>query len=365
MRKETSIYLDAVRFLAALTVFIGHVSGRRLTGGFLWHVSAFMDISVIIFFVLSGFVIAFVLDTKERTASEYAINRVARIYSVALPALLLTFTLDSIGRHLRPELYNASWGFSSQHVWWQYLSGFTFTNQLWWTETNPGSLMPYWSLGYEVWYYAIFGAFWFARGYLRYILIIVFALIAGPKILSLFPIWIAGFVVYHIGLRNPLATRTAWSGLAVTLFVFLVLVVLTTRLGLKIPRTIPVRYAIAIWFSLNVLAVQVISKHFGPILQYTSRPIRWLAAMTFSLYLFHVPIAQFFSAIVPWPPSAVATRATMLLGTFVCVTLLAEVTERRKGQWRRVVRAIFAFAERLQLRRITKAAQRVNASLDN
>lgn len=49
------------------------------------------------FFVLSGFVIAHVSAVKERDARTYFISRAARIYSVAIPAIILTSILDAIG----------------------------------------------------------------------------------------------------------------------------------------------------------------------------------------------------------------------------------------------------------------------------
>ena len=51
-----------------------------------------------VFFVLSGFVIAYVSEQKEHTLREYSISRLARLWSVAVPALILTIALDQLGR---------------------------------------------------------------------------------------------------------------------------------------------------------------------------------------------------------------------------------------------------------------------------
>ena len=139
MKRETSIYLDGVRFLAAAVVFVGHVSGQRFTGGFLWPVGRYMDAAVMVFFVLSGFVIAYAVSARERTLEEYFVNRAARIYSVALPALLVTFLLDAVGRSVRPGLYSAAWGYQTGHPWLQFFSGLTSTNQLWGVDIPQGS----------------------------------------------------------------------------------------------------------------------------------------------------------------------------------------------------------------------------------
>ena len=113
MNKEMSIYLDAVRFTAAMSVFFCHISGSRFTGGLFWQMGPYGVEAVDVFFVLSGFVIAYTYDTRERTLLRYATSRFARIYSVAIPALTATFILDAIGRVSRPHLYNASW----HYVW--------------------------------------------------------------------------------------------------------------------------------------------------------------------------------------------------------------------------------------------------------
>ncbi|MGH9810841.1 MAG: acyltransferase family protein, partial [Terriglobia bacterium] len=98
-----SIYLDLVRFCAALCVFLGHASGQRFSGGYLWHFDELRHDAVTVFFVLSGFVIAHVTNTSEQTPREFFINRAARIFSVAIPALALTYALDAVGMPAAPK----------------------------------------------------------------------------------------------------------------------------------------------------------------------------------------------------------------------------------------------------------------------
>jgi peptidoglycan/LPS O-acetylase OafA/YrhL len=63
--------------------------------------------------------------------------------------------------------------------------------------------------------------------------------------------------------------------------------------------------------------------------------------MTFSLYLFHLPVAQFLTTVTPWPPASWSARVVSVAGTFLLVVLLAELTERRKDIWRRLVTWVF------------------------
>ena len=63
--------------------------------------------------------------------------------------------------------------------------------------------------------------------------------------------------------------------------------------------------------------------------------------MTFSLYLYHLPVAQFLTTIIPWPPQALATRVIIVAGTFVIIILLALLTEHRKNIWRQLIAWLF------------------------
>ena len=86
MTTALSLYLDALRFGAALTVFVSHYSTGRISGGLFWQLEYYGRAAVLMFFVLSGFVIAWVSETRERTLEEYGLSRFARLYSVIIPA---------------------------------------------------------------------------------------------------------------------------------------------------------------------------------------------------------------------------------------------------------------------------------------
>ena len=102
MHVTTSQYLTLLRLLAALTVLVGHASVKQVSDGLLWQVGSHGQDAVAVFFVLSGFVIGYVTHRRESSATVYILHRVARIYSVAIPALLLTFALNAISCHYKP-----------------------------------------------------------------------------------------------------------------------------------------------------------------------------------------------------------------------------------------------------------------------
>lgn len=347
MKKPTSIYLDLVRFSAAVSVFFCHVSGERLTGGLFWQMGPYGIEAVDVFFVLSGFVIAYVYDTRERNLTDYAVSRCARIYSVAIPALILTFLLDAIGRAARPALYTEAWHYVWHHRLSQVLHALTFTNQLWFNNLPPGSDFPFWSLGFEVWYYVIFGVAMFTAKSWRIPAVLLVLVIMGPKIVAMLPLWLMGAGAYHIAKRNRLPGILAAMMCVGAPVVWIVYEVIAWRVGRPIaPNWIgrpPIiqDFIIGSLFAIHLIGFDRIAEIPGPILLRFAKPIRWFAGSTLTLYLFHLPLAQFIAALSPFAASAWQTRVMIYGGVPVLVLIIAGFTERRKDIWRQAFEHLF------------------------
>lgn len=338
MPPALSIYLDVIRFTAAFTVFLGHVSGERLTGGLrgLWRAGQFADNAVIAFFVLSEFVIAHVVDGREKTPRTYAISRLARIYSVALPALITTLLLDTVGRTIDAQAYNIAWGYVDHDRPWQFLSGLLFVNQLWFSNVSPGSDLPYWSLGFEVWYYLIFGLAVFAPSRLRWALAFVAVAVAGPRIALLFPIWLLGIVCYRSSGQQNLSPRFGLALWAGTIVAYAAYTVLLQQHVVRALRLLTAdRYLVGACFAMNIAGFRLMSPLLAGWLQTVAGPVRWVAGATFTLYLFHMPVAQLLSILAPWPAASLLRQFVVVGGTLAIVLLIAQLTERRKELWRR------------------------------
>jgi peptidoglycan/LPS O-acetylase OafA/YrhL len=341
MNRATSLYIDLARFSAALVVFLGHISGQRLTGGFLWQIAPYMSHAVTIFFVLSGFVIAYATDKRENTAFSYAVSRAARIYSVVLPALAATVLLDTLGRYLQPALYSDAWGYVDHNQLASFALSALFLNEIWFIHVSPGSDLPYWSLGYEIWYYVIFGIFLFSPR--KWFFLPVALTVIGPKIVSMLPLWLFGVASYRMCKRWK---DRRWHGLALwslSLSLWIAYEIWAHRYGRWLdPRFAPLRrtelpqdYLVGFLFAMNLIGFHAASDFFAPLLHPFGKPIHWIAGATFTLYLFHLPIAQFLTTILPWPPSTTAGRLVEIGGTLVLVFVIAAFTERRKDAWRR------------------------------
>lgn len=354
MNRETSIYLDIVRFLAAMTVFLGHVSGQRLTGGFLWQIGGYMQEAVTVFFVLSGFVIAYVTKERETTGHNYAVNRLSRIYSVALPILLLTFTLDALGRAVNPAVYNETWGYHADGALLQFFSGLVFINETWFSRVPVGSDLPYWSIGFEVWYYVLFGIILFARHRLLWAALVI--AVTGPSIISLFPVWLLGVLTYHLLGRLRLSCV---SGLAVWVCSLAGLVgyeIWAARHGrpygyppewLRRPELVQ-DYLIGCLFAANVLGFAAAAPLFSAVLARIAPIVRWCAGLTFTLYLAHLPIAQALMAFSPWPLDSWPNRILVIGGTLAGVVALGTMIERRKSFWRQLFTFLLAGPRKMQ-----------------
>src|SRR3984957_3322949 len=194
MSPTVSSYLDIVRLSAALIVFVSHLAWHRISGGFLWWFDGIGHDGVVIFFVLSGFVISYVSATKETQLRDYALSRLARLYSVVIPAIILTFVADSIGSAHAPNLYE---GVNENLPFVRMLVASIFLSDIWHFDFSLMSNDAYWSLPYEFWYYVMFGLAFYLAGKTRIVTLFCAALIAGPNILLMFPLWLMGVAAYR------------------------------------------------------------------------------------------------------------------------------------------------------------------------
>ena len=347
MTSALSFYLDALRFGAAFTVFVSHYAKQRYSGGLFWQTKPYGATAVLVFFVLSGFVIAWVTETRERTLEEYALSRIARLYSVIVPAFIITALLDHLGMAIDPRLYASEALPEMSRGTFDALLGYAlsavFLAHSWTLMMFPGSDIPYWSVNYEAWYYILFGVATFLRGRSRMVALATAALLAGPKILPLFPVWLMGL--------------SAWRW----------------RATLPRQQGAPLAFgAIAAWIGLEALGGEQLFQHsespwLSGVLPYAyhyivgalaalfvvglanaslpmpgaavERLIRLLAGTTFGLYLLHYPLLNFFGTVIPGPPERAMHRMLVFGLTLGVAIALAYVIEARKRALKRGLRS--------------------------
>lgn len=303
--KSFSVYLDVLRLCAALLVCFAHLSSFELSAGKFWHTKAYDQLAVMVFFVLSGYVISWVTIQKKPSAANYARARFSRIYSVLVPALVLTAICDSIGLSIRPELYHeASWVYPEGSQVVHYILSFFLVQNIWDAELNPGINGPLWSLTFEWFYYALFGAFLFTKGWVRVLLCGGLAIVAGPTILLLFPIWLLG--VAACKLHQTHQKNTPLKAI-ISLVAMLALWFLPPLLrGVSMPIPFIGRenvFADYLWGGLvflHLLGLPSLLQYmpaWSRLLVTHGHQIKSVAVYTFALYLFHRPLIQLVAAI--------------------------------------------------------------------
>ena len=314
MTRSFSIYLDLVRFLAACLVYVYHSNQRLLVSDIL-PASTYGHSSVIVFFVLSGFVISYITDTKEKKFISYAASRFSRVYSMVVPALILTIVLDSIGRQLYPALY----GYPFDNFMIRSASSLMLLNEIWFISITSFSNVPFWSVCYEMWYYTAFAIFMFLPRRTGLLIIAGLAMLLGPKIALLAPIWGAGVVLYRWNAFTTLSERRAWLLVIASLCGIVVfhLADISTLATSQMKALIGAKWHAELTFSkffigdyllcilifFHFVGMRKVCPRLEPALLKVEMPVRFLARYTFALYLLHQPLFLFWGAVIHGDPA--------------------------------------------------------------
>jgi len=300
--------------------------------------------AVDIFFVLSGFVIAHVCTTREHDVRTYVVSRAARTYSVAIPAVLLTAVVDAIGIKEDSAIYTDGFQALSPGL---VVRTVLFVGEQWNAHRFPGSNSPFWSLGFEVWYYVAFGAFLFAPRRWRWVATFGVLAFIGPKVALMFPAWLMGVLVYRICATKKLPQFVGWMLFTVPMALFAAYQIVphsplqqftaVPPLDAERLRSTGQDYFISILFSVHLTGFSTVSGTFAPWLERHAPCIRWIAGATFSVYLAHMPIMKLLAALSPWPKASPWTLLLLVAVTPIACLAFAEISERRKDLWRMAI----------------------------
>jgi peptidoglycan/LPS O-acetylase OafA/YrhL len=356
-----SIYLDVFRFLAAMGVFLSHADQHSGFAGVLSTISFnhFDHKFVVIFFVISGYVIAASASRPDRTLANYSADRLARLSSVVIPALVLTYCLDAIGSKVSPEIYS----FINPH--WQsarLLLNLIYCQQLWFLCVNPSSNTPFWSLGYEFWYYVLFGVLIFVRTkWAKILLLLIVSLFIGPKILLLLPAWAVGAMAFHAGKVCQCSYRNSLILFIATGLGTVMALIFEDQLGFSNGKAgLPPLYYSSNFFGDNVFAI-VVAAHFFCCALFSRhltknlepyrivKFVRWMASHTFSLYLYHMPILFFIRAVTKYDPHNPFAVLAAMAAALLTIAGLSKITEERYPALRILLRrGMVTFTDKLR-----------------
>ncbi|HZO24251.1 MAG TPA: acyltransferase [Steroidobacteraceae bacterium] len=337
MRRGLSLYLDLLRFLLALTVMLGHATEPGYIGRLseVWTFPHYGLTAVMGFFVLSGFVIAHVTQGSESRPTDYFAARAARMYSIVIPALLLTALLGVAGAFINPETYLHGPIHVGAHQPRRYFLTALFAQDFWiWRrEMTPGINHPFWSLSYEVTYYVLFGLTLVRRPRVAVLGGLALLCLAGPKIAALLPIWVLGVLAYRGTRRFTLPAPLCAVLMIGTLCG---LYVTGTYRGADDPvNRYTLDYLEGFLFAVNIIAAAGLAPWLERALGWCPRFIRWLGMLTFALYLCHRPLMYFLSAVPMGAPGEWRQSAWLFGMTLAVVIGIAHLGEWFRGGLRR------------------------------
>lgn len=352
MTKRESLYLDLLRAAASLIVLVGHAASIfDMPGVPLWGHHA-----VMLFFVLSGYVICHTADTRETAAQAFLVARFARLWSVLFPAILLTVICDVMGQNygMLPGAYAHV---PSDYPLIRVGAILSFTAESW-VSIQPFSNGAVWSLCVEFWYYMLFAAWTFMPGGRRRAFVVAgLLLVSGHKAILLLPIWLMGVALQRSAwLRrlNPTINALLFAGGG-----FVAIGIMAGRLydpaidlsDRVLPHWIVHQLAEARVFWMDWLFGLLVTAHllgsrtaigFIPIERF-ARPIRASAGVSFAAYLFHMPLLQLCSAFLTADRGYLAVAVTM-----VAIAIVGRPVERTKRLWVAKLNALATIVRQLK-----------------
>ncbi len=353
MNRGFSLWLDVLRVLATIVVVLSHWAYPRFTNGDFqlirdWNLGS--D-AVIVFFVISGLVIAYAAG-RDKDGSTFAFNRLTRLWSVLLPALVLTYAFDSLGVGIDPGAYPAT--FYHPHPFDEHmLRGMTFSNEfMLFDRLRLGTNGPLWSLSYEAAYYALFGAAIFLRGVRLVIVLAALVALVGIPILLLMPAWLLGVSVWYCvrsGRLVPKSVTLAWTLAIGGPFLYALFIAAGVpaalraftagALGVTDARQVLGFSDEFIWNALIGILTTAHLLGMARLLRSSTvdvPQVRWAAGASFSVYVTHYPALHLLDAILPEPVTG--RYVALLIGALTVGLVFAAFFERNLKAIRNVLR---------------------------
>lgn len=296
-------WVDWLRFISAFTVLLVHSRGtvfssygellqedKNLVILIFYFLTRIGDEAVIVFFVLSGFLVGGKLIEKAQNntldINLYIVDRSVRILLPLAPALLLTLIINHTRNlDIEPDTFILnllSLQGVATHVY--------------------GGNAPLWSLAYEVWFYILAGAMYtyYKNPNILTLCLIIFTLSLCAKLQSIYLFcWLIGALVFN--LRNISHKISILSYLSVF---YAILCIQLGSNSMSLPTKVqqlsyfilPIEYArILLSFGMAIIIKRIINIRPSKKLTLELEDFgTTLASLSYTLYLTHYPILMWY-----------------------------------------------------------------------
>lgn len=349
--RDASVILDSLRLSSSLTVLLIHsrdiwFPSQEISPEKQGHIN---HAAVVVFFVLSGYVIAYTTKSNNRGMTQYAQARLSRLYSIVLPALVVTALVQFTIWRINPIL---ALQYTRGAELPRFLLSGTFLNEIWFFSAAPPINGPLWSLSYEFWYYVIFGLYFFCvKGWKSLLLPLVACLVAGPKILLLMPIWLAGLMAYSLPKPN-ISPIKSW----------LLLIFSFSLLGLSVAYLYPYPYPLGVhpftfanmfvtdWVCGFFIALGLWFLPAGSRSVFKPSFVKWfrkIADLTFPIYVLHYPLLILYKAICGYRENNNMQRYEAFISVLIVTAIIGFFLESKRFLWSRFFKWLLSYVKPL------------------
>ena len=291
--------LTGLRGLAALIVFVSHSANESLLPSYLGH--GFGQIGVMLFFVLSGFLMAYLYiheDVNGENVRKYMLARIGRVFPLYFALLLFSIVIT---RYISPESF--------------YPFKFDDLGAALRALLLIEAKYVFWTIPVEVQFYVVFVGFWFLykKGFSAYFLLlfIILTMLPSvvlyiifselPKIVSTYSyaffLGVLSALLYDNIKHSPSARKLfSVTALPALLLLFVNLPEIRSKYDILVfgdsailriwgdPVTWAIVYTVFISAALNIRSLNILNSKFF---------VR-LGDVSYGFYLIHYPVLMFF-----------------------------------------------------------------------
>ena len=333
-------------------MLVYHASALGVIGEDTALFSRIAHLAVIVFFVISGYAVASSLD-RHNDVTKFLSARFSRVYSIAIPALFFALTLDLIVG-VNNNLGYPEWQYRQ---WWAFIGlSLTFLGESWTMMHRPFSIIPYWSLAYEFWYYVLIAAFTFKNEKLRFLLCALALAFAGPKIILLLPCWLLGIWLYKYRDANLQPSYRLNYFAAIAIFLGLMALYINSGVDLALQAfskqlcnqsilgQVSAKCGYSKWFIADYPVALIFAAISALVMFKSDYQKSWvskLAPHTFGVYLLHYPLLIAASTVFK-PPHSIAFSIIVITSVFAATVALSILFDKARPHLAKVFQQLLS-----------------------